>query len=80
MAGVSYSRIIMAYVRKHAATPVNDDGFDFERASDEWQILSLWDSLPDCLKTTRLLGEVLQLVQSSPDLALKMNLRRLKNE
>lgn len=69
----------MAYIRKHAATPVNDDGFDFERACDEWQILSLWDTLPDCLKTTRLIGEVLQLVQSSPDLIVKMNLRWSKS-
>lgn len=65
----------MAYIRKYPAKPVNDDGFDFERACDEWQILSLWDSLPDCLKTTRLLGEVLRLVQSSPELIVKMNLR-----
>jgi hypothetical protein len=69
----------MAYIRKHAAIPVNDDSFDFEQASIEWQILSLWDTLPDCLKTTRLIGEVLQLAQASPDLALKMNLRRSEN-
>ena len=65
----------MAYIRKHAAIPVNDDSFDFEQASIEWQILSLWDSLPDCLKTRRVLDVVFQLVQSSPDLIVKMNLR-----
>lgn len=59
--------------------PINDDSFDFDQARIEWQILSLWDALPDCLKTTRLLGEVLRLVQSSPDLIVKMNLRRLEN-
>ena len=69
----------MAYIRKHAATPVNDDSFDFEQASIEWQILSLWDSLPDCLKTRRVLDEAFQLAQASPDLALKMNLRGLRN-
>ena len=70
----------MAYIRKHAEIPVNDDGFDFESAHDEWVALYLWDTLPDCLKTTRLIGEVLQLVRSSPDLIVKMNLRRLENE
>ena len=65
----------MAYVRKHAATPINDDSFDFEMARDEWQILSLWDELPDCFKSRRVINEVLQLVQSSPDLIVKMNLR-----
>ena len=65
----------MAYIRKHAAPLINDDGFDLESAHDEWQILSLWDSLPDCLKSRQVIDEVLQLVQSSPDLIVKMNLR-----
>ena len=69
----------MAYIRKHAAIPVNDDSFDFEQASIEWQILSLWDTLPDCLKTKRVIDEVLQLAQASPELLLKMNLRGLGN-
>jgi hypothetical protein len=55
--------------------PINDDSFDFDQARIEWQILSLWDALPDCLKTRRVIDEVLQLVQSSPDLIVKMNLR-----
>ena len=66
----------MAYIRKRAAPLINDDGFDFEKASDEWQILSLWDSLADCLKTRRVLDEVFQLAQASPDLIVKM---RVKN-
>lgn len=65
----------MAYVRKHAATPINDGNFDFDQARIEWQILSLWDELPDCFKSRRVIDEVLQLVQSSPDLIVKMNLR-----
>ena len=75
MAGVSYSRIIMAYIRKRAAPLINDDGFDFEKASDEWQILSLWDELPDCFKSRQVIDEVLQLAQASPELIVKMNLR-----
>jgi hypothetical protein len=55
--------------------PINDDSFDFDQARIEWQILSLWDSIPSCLKTRRVIDEVLQLVQSSPDLIVKMNLR-----
>jgi hypothetical protein len=65
----------MAYIRKHPAPLINDDGFDFENARIEWQILSLWDELPDCLKSRQVIDEVLQLVQSSPDLIVKMNLR-----
>ena len=55
--------------------PLNDDNFDFEGARIECQILNLWDDIPDCLKTKRLINDVLQLVQSSPDLIVKMNLR-----
>jgi hypothetical protein len=55
--------------------PINDDSFDFDQARIEWQILSLWDSIPSCLKTRRVVDKVLQLVQSSPDLIVKMNLR-----
>ena len=55
--------------------PINNDSFDFDQARIEWQILSLWDALPDCFKTRRVIDEVLQLVQSSPDLIVKMNLR-----
>ena len=55
--------------------PINDNSFDFDQARIEWQILSLWDELPDCFKTRRVIDEVLQLVQSSPDLIVKMNLR-----
>ena len=52
-----------------------NDNFDFNNARTEWQVLSLWDSIPSCLKTRRVIDEVLQLVQSSPDLIVKMNLR-----
>ncbi len=76
MAGVFYSRIKMAYIRKRAAPLIKDDGFDFEQARIEWQILSLWDSLADCLKTRQVIDEVLQLAQASPDLIVKM---RVKN-
>ena len=55
--------------------PINDDNFDFDKARIEWQVLSLWDSIPDCLKTKRLINEVLQLAKSSPELLIKMNLR-----
>ena len=55
--------------------PINDDCFDFDQARIEWQILSLWDELPDCFKTRRVIDEALQFVQSSPDLIVKMNLR-----
>ena len=54
---------------------VLDDSFDFDQARIEWQILSLWDELPDCFKSRQVIDEVLQLVQSSPDLIVKMNLR-----
>lgn len=79
MAGVSYSRIIMAYIRKHPAPLINDDGFDFEKASDEWVALCLWDQLQDCFKDAQVINEVLRLAQSSPELLLKMNLRWSKN-
>ena len=55
--------------------PINDDCFDFDQARIEWQILSLWDELPDCFKTRRVIDDVLRLLQSSPDLIVKMNLR-----
>ena len=55
--------------------PINDESFDFDQARIEWQILSLWDSIPSCLKTRRVIDEVLQLVQSSTDLIVKMDLR-----
>ena len=69
----------MAYIRKRAAPLINDDGFDFEKASDEWVALCLWDQLQDCFKDAQVIKEVLRLGQSSPELLLKMNLRRLKN-
>jgi hypothetical protein len=56
-----------------------NDNFDFNNARTEWQVLSLWDSIPDCLKTRLVVDKVLQLVQSSPDLIIKMNLRGLNN-
>ena len=55
---------------------VLDDSFDFDQARIEWQILSLWDELPDCFKSRRVIDEVFQLVQSSPDLIVKMTLKR----
>lgn len=56
--------------------PMNDDNFDFEGARIECQILDLWDAIPDCLKTKRLINEVFKLAQSSPDLITKMNLNK----
>ena len=55
--------------------PINDDSFDFDQARIEWQILSFWDELPDCFKSRQVVNEVLQLVQLSPDLIVKMNLK-----
>ena len=56
-----------------------NDNFDFNNARTEWQVLSLWDSIPDCLKTRLVVDKFLQLVPSSPDLIIKMNLRGLNN-
>jgi hypothetical protein len=77
MAGITH-RLLMAYIKKKP--PFNDDAFDLEWARDEWQVLRLWDALPDCFKTTRVKDQVFQLVQLSPDLIIKMNINRLNND
>ncbi len=64
----------MAYI-KQSKISVNVECFDFERAHEEFQVLCLWNEVPECLKTKPFIATVLSLVQSSPELVFKMSLR-----